>query len=291
MTKNSSRRSFDLAFVSLLLFGCAACAKGDPPAGSAAPQPKEAIPESAIILPEYYGVYALEAGKTVALTQAVFSKETIAMASPKSEFILFDRKIALGLEVPKILVCSALDSEHDGQIVEFRTKPVTGRPEMLRIVPVNDLPIGRCGLLNEKNDEILFWVEIGDQKPKAEQMEEAKKQKAINNLRALWTSCEGYAQRNGRFPPSLEKLLITGDIGEPLLISPNDTDPKSKKSYIYVAGQTGHDGRNVLIYERPEISILKFPNVLFADGRVEYLDPQALKSALSETKQRLGKRP
>lgn len=33
------------------------------------------------------------------------------------------------------------------------------------------------------------------------------------------------------------------------------------------------------------------PNVVFVDGRVEYLDPEALKTALAETKRRLEQQP
>jgi len=296
MKKSSSRRSFDFAFTCFLLFGCAACGKGDPLAGSATPLAKEAIPETAIALPEYFGFYAIESGKPPRVPYEshaprgeglceFMDPEHAPLVSPAAEFILFDRKVALGLPAPRMFCCN---SDHSFEFVETRTKPVNAKPEMLRIVPASNLSTGRCGVRTE--DGTYHIVEIGDQSSLAKRIEEFRKPRAIGLLHGLLGACKDYAKKNGGlFPPNLETLIASGDLIERELESPNDHRPFPKNSYLYVAGQTDRsDGRNVLIYERPEITVARIPNVVFVDGRVEYLDPKALKAAVPETKQHPG---
>jgi prepilin-type processing-associated H-X9-DG protein len=71
-------------------------------------------------------------------------------------------------------------------------------------------------------------------------------------------------------------------------------DPRKPKdfdgpSYLYVGGQsTKTDTRNIVVYENPGFCTDKI-NVLFLDGHVEAMKPEAFRTALKATYERLGK--
>lgn len=129
--------------------------------------PKEAISESKVELPEYYGLYAVDSGKTVEL-----KNDGSQSFSSNVEFILFSKAVAsdskdLALRhLVFVQGVSATQPDHgpnrlpfrsggwSERSIAFRTKPVKENPEIIRIVPEHTLPSGmfRIGT----NDH--FWV-------------------------------------------------------------------------------------------------------------------------------------
>jgi hypothetical protein len=109
--------------------------------GTAEKPEKRAIPEGQFSLPEYYGSYAIDSGRTIEL-----KAEGPVDLSPKAEFILFHKIIAGGYGVESISIVRRLfdpwEDRWNSVPLEARLKPVQGNPEMVRVVPINDFAPG-----------------------------------------------------------------------------------------------------------------------------------------------------
>jgi prepilin-type processing-associated H-X9-DG protein len=120
--------------------------------------------------------------------------------------------------------------------------------------------------------------------------EVAKRAVSASNLRGIGMGCHFHANDNrNRFPDSFEQLLQDGAIVHKQLHSPRDVDEdEDHVSYVYIAGQTTDaKPNNVLAYER--LLDEEGTNVLFVDGHVEWLRPDAFRAAVRETYRRLGR--
>ncbi|MCC7293092.1 MAG: hypothetical protein IT449_13610 [Phycisphaerales bacterium] len=117
--------------------------------------------------------------------------------------------------------------------------------------------------------------------------EQAKRQVSASNLRGIGAGCMVYASDNEeKFPASLDALVESGTITEPMLHSPRD--PTGGRSYVYLDGQTAaSDARNVLAYEKPIDN--EGTHVLFCDSHVEWMKPVAFRQAMVETYRRLNR--
>lgn len=118
----------------------------------------------------------------------------------------------------------------------------------------------------------------------------AKRSVSAANLRAIGTACVMFASDNkDEFPPSLDVLIETNMLTREQLVSPLQDD--DRQAYVYLDGQK----MNVL---RPDTAILAYEkpvsdegtNVLFIDGRVEFLRPPRLQQLIRETYERLDRR-
>jgi len=189
--------SIAVALCSVLLIALSAgCKKREPgaqPTSQTPPKPEPpkqpAVAQSAIALPEYYGFYAIDNGKTL-------EEKTWAASgslSPTVEFLLFHKAVPSGLfdlELYKLsMQPPPLPSKDDGSfkgwddfyrksqvdfpkqmeaamsgiptgstLVEIRTKPVKDQAEMIRFVPSSTLAPGKYKLtVGAGGTE--FWVD------------------------------------------------------------------------------------------------------------------------------------
>ena len=119
----------------------------------------------------------------------------------------------------------------------------------------------------------------------------SKRTVSMANLRGIGVACATYANENNyKLPPDLETLIEENAISPKQLISPLETDPSAKSSYVYLAGQTGDDDpANVLAYEKLENYDDEGTNVLFLDYHVEWMKKDAFEKALEETKARIAR--
>ena len=127
---------------------------------SGAPAARHAeVNESKIVLPEYYGVSAIDGGKTIEVSPA---KEPLDF-SGDVEFILYDKLVAgarsdlrlyriSAVAVPR--QAGATEIPADGTIVDTHARPVRNQPEMIRVIPVTTLEPG----LYQFTDRVRFFV-------------------------------------------------------------------------------------------------------------------------------------
>jgi prepilin-type processing-associated H-X9-DG protein len=116
------------------------------------------------------------------------------------------------------------------------------------------------------------------------------------NLQGIGLACRAYAfAHHDKFPPDLEELVTRRHIARKQLISPCDPRlspteaSRGDCSYVYIAGQTLKlDPRNVLAYE-PDYTG-EWGNVLFVDGRVDWIRPPRFQRVIDETYERLGRK-
>jgi len=114
------------------------CSKDN--SGGSSGSSKKSLSESKITLPEYYGFYAVDNGRTVRFDKGESDQEF----SPKVEFIVFDKAVAFGVD-EKSVIRIAFDEKEDDwvrYVFPSRNKPVEGKSEMVRIVPDRDLVPG-----------------------------------------------------------------------------------------------------------------------------------------------------
>ena len=112
------------------------------PAPSNVSPPKEAVPQGQVHLPEYYGSYAVDQGKTLELTES----KTVDV-SANAEFIVFHKAIAIALASDSVKLSRVeYDINSDRLMVsnriDCRMKPIEANPEMVRLVPAYDLAPG-----------------------------------------------------------------------------------------------------------------------------------------------------
>jgi WD40 repeat protein len=151
-----------------------------------APAPKVAIDQSDITLPEYYGLYAIDDGKTIEIKEG----GQPAAFTPAVEFLLFHKMAAMAsgnaklyrlnlqppppkpaddgsfkgwddwfqksqVDFPNQMQAAMSGIPAGSTQVELREKPVTNQQEMLRLVPAAALEPG----LYQMDRSVRFWVE------------------------------------------------------------------------------------------------------------------------------------
>lgn len=117
----------------------------------------------------------------------------------------------------------------------------------------------------------------------------ARRVSSMNDLKQMGLALFMYAQdHDGRFADALED--IESYLASPsILESPRKPDDFDGPSYIYIAGQTTTmSPANVLVYENPEFCDDRI-TVLFLDGHVEAMSPDAFVEAVEATYERLGR--
>ncbi len=106
------------------------------------------------------------------------------------------------------------------------------------------------------------------------------------NMRSIWQCVQSYEAENGDLPSSQQQLLrICGDSRLFRCDEPNSLP------YVYVAGQRlTMPASNVLVYE-PNAAHQGRAVVLFLDGRLAALDPNALQRAVAATWTQIQRKP
>lgn len=113
------------------------------------------------------------------------------------------------------------------------------------------------------------------------------------NMRQFGTGMYLYAQSDyyGWFPPNLETLLSEGHVTENQFACPssNAVVRELDGSYEYIASQTGSSNpNNVVMYEKEGCHNGEGSNVLFQDGRVQFISPYSrVEQLVQETRDRL----
>ena len=111
----------------------------------------------------------------------------------------------------------------------------------------------------------------------------------MSNLKQIGLGLMMYAEdHQGDWPANLEQAKsYFGSSG--ILESLRKPKDFEGPSYVYVGGQPKTtDPRNIVVYENPEFCTDRI-NVLFLDGHVEAMDPEAFRSGLKATYERLGR--
>jgi prepilin-type processing-associated H-X9-DG protein len=125
----------------------------------------------------------------------------------------------------------------------------------------------------------------------AKSREQARSVASMSNLKRIGQAAHSYAEEHqGQWPADLDQMKsYLGGFGANVLQSPRKPKDFSGPSYIYVAGlPKTADAHTVMAYENPEYCTDRV-NVLFADGHVEALKPDAFRSALKATYDKMGK--
>jgi prepilin-type processing-associated H-X9-DG protein len=118
--------------------------------------------------------------------------------------------------------------------------------------------------------------------------QQAKKTHSMANLKNLGLAMHMYEIDRGMLPDRLEKLKDEY-VQSGMLESPSKPKDFDGPSYIYVAGQNmSMDPDNVLIYENPTFCP-DGVNVLFIDGSVKWMEPDAFRQRLEATYKQLDR--
>ncbi len=123
----------------------------------------------------------------------------------------------------------------------------------------------------------------------AKAREQARSAASMSNLKQIGLGLIMYADdHQGNWPADLEQAKSYWPNAR-VLESPRKPKDFAGPSYIYLSGQPKTiDPGNVVVYENPGYCTDKI-NVLFADGHVQAMKPEAFRNALQETCARLGK--
>jgi len=122
-------------------------------------------------------------------------------------------------------------------------------------------------------------------------VEQAEEVVSATNLKGIGLACTIYVADDpeGKFPPSLQKLVELDYTTPKQLESPLKPKGFDGPSYIYITGQnSAMNPANVVAYENPVFCSTKI-NVLFLDGHVAALEPEEFLRELAATYKRLGK--
>jgi len=118
--------------------------------------------------------------------------------------------------------------------------------------------------------------------------QQAQRTQSMVHLKNIGMALSVYAIDEMNFPERLEQLegeYLESDLPE----SPFKPEDFDGPSYIYVAGQSiSMDADNVIVYENPAFSA-KGLTVLFIDGHVEWMEPDAFMQALEATCKKLDR--
>jgi prepilin-type processing-associated H-X9-DG protein len=111
------------------------------------------------------------------------------------------------------------------------------------------------------------------------------------NLSGIGGACHFYAaNHDDKMPPDLQTLVKEAALAPKALESKRKPRDFAGPSYVYIPGQTtAMNERNVLAYEDPAYCT-EGVNVLFLDGHVEFMKPDAFRQALKATYERLGRK-
>jgi len=123
----------------------------------------------------------------------------------------------------------------------------------------------------------------------AKAREQARRAASMSNLKQIGLGLHMYANdHQGNLPADLEQAKSHWRNAQ-VLESPRKPKDFVGPSYIYIPGQSLslYPG-NIVAYENPEFSADGL-NVLFLDGHVEFMKPEAFRRELKETHERLGK--
>jgi len=123
----------------------------------------------------------------------------------------------------------------------------------------------------------------------AKAREQARSAASMSNLKQIGLGLIMYAEdHQGDWPADLEQAKSYWRNPQ-ILESPRKPKDFDGPSYVYVPGQTKPvDHRNVIVYENPGFCTDRI-NVLFADGHVEAMKPEAFRRELKATYERWGK--
>jgi hypothetical protein len=140
---------------------------------------------------------------------------------------------------------------------------------------------------------VVFWViksfgQMGAQYNKAlvQATENASVLKCQMNMRSIWQCVQSYIAENDNLPPSQEELVrVCGDSRIFRCDDPNG------KPYVYIAGQQlTMPESNLLVYE--PVAVHQGRAVaIFRSGRIDLLDPNALKQAVEATQAQIRRKP
>jgi prepilin-type processing-associated H-X9-DG protein len=123
----------------------------------------------------------------------------------------------------------------------------------------------------------------------AKARDQARNVADMSNLKQIGLGLMMYAEdHQGEWPANLEQAKSY--FGSPKVLEslrkPKDFEGPS---YVYVGGQPkGTAPRNIVVYENPEFCTDRI-DVLFLDGHVEAMNPEAFRSGLKSTYERLGR--
>jgi len=112
-----------------------------------------------------------------------------------------------------------------------------------------------------------------------------------SNLAGIGKACVIYAMEEdeGKYPPTLEKLVELDYISHKQLESPFKPKGFDGPSYIYISGQSARSHpSNVVAYDNPEFCD-EGVNVLHVDGHVQWMKPEEFLQALESTYKRLDR--
>jgi prepilin-type processing-associated H-X9-DG protein len=126
--------------------------------------------------------------------------------------------------------------------------------------------------------------------PQARTPDGAYQMSAGTNLSQIGKACWIYADdHDDKFPPDLETLVRELDLPPQCLESKRRPKNFDGPSYIYIPGQTlGMYPGNFVAYEDPRYC-QEGVSVLFLDGHVEFMKPDAFREELKGTYDRLGR--
>lgn len=125
--------------------------------------------------------------------------------------------------------------------------------------------------------------------------EKARQVKCASNLRQIGQACLLYANNNGgQYPPDLQTITQTQQIGMEAFVCPSTSDNKGttsadlskagRCSYIYTGTDLTNNSNpaSVVAFEDPDDHKLEGANLLFADGHVEFLNIDSVMTILNE---------
>lgn len=119
--------------------------------------------------------------------------------------------------------------------------------------------------------------------------EQARQVSSAANLKQIGLGLLTYAGDHGDKLPDDLKSLVPDRIGSKVLESPRKPKDFTGPSYVYIAGQTtSMDPHNIVVYENPAFCS-DGVSVLFMDGHVEFMKPDAFRQELATTCKRLGR--
>jgi hypothetical protein len=119
--------------------------------------------------------------------------------------------------------------------------------------------------------------------------EQARRASSMSNLKQIGLGLLMYADDHDNKLPSDLTAITPYLAGSQVLDSPRKPKNFTESSYIYIPGQTtSTDPGNMVAYENPAFCQDEV-SVLFLDGHVEFMKPEAFRRALEATCKKLGR--